>query len=493
VGTIGPGPKIISVASGKGGVGKTNVTLNLAWALARNGHRVCIFDADLGLSNVDILLGISTGQTLEHVLFEGVPLERVIVTVGPGVDLVPGSSGVARMAELTRAMRLRMVREFTALSRYDYVLVDNSPGISPQVLSLCLAAQELLLVVNPEATSITDAYVLLKVLRERGLCWSPHLLINRAPSALVARRVFERIQSTAQKYLSQDCRYLGFLPEDAAVGRAGAWQKPVLEAYPASGFAAAITAAAARLEAVAVAGRHRAVDAAAFWDETVRHFQQTAPLPVSNLAPKAADAPLPEELNKLELELKGIRALFTRLDFPGAPDALVRIAQAGQRRISAIEDVIGRFGPPGSEPRQPAAPAAASAAPPGQQQARVVLVHCGSRDMEELVADILLEMGLAPRLSRRGGGRIDTLQTLSGGAKLSLCVLSASEPSPGLASFLGTLGETPALLLDGSFGRSRKLWQAYPSVRAVLPVPFAVPEFIAEVSTLLQNGLPQPQ
>ena|GEM_PF-424953 len=355
-------PKIIAVASGKGGAGKTNVTLNLAWALSRLGHRVCILDADLGLSNVDVLLGIVPQRTLEQVLFERLPLELAITPVATGIDLVPGFSGVARMAELTRAMRTRLVREFSALSGYEYLLVDNSPGISQQVLALCLSAQELVVVVNPEVTSLTDAYALIKVLRGRGLSWPPLVLVNRAPNAQAAELAFRRIQATAQKHLSLNCVSLGHLPEDAAVARAAALQRAVLEAFPQSPFARAVAEAAGRLTRAAGASAGRGKDAASFWDESVRALQRAQeaepirqaapPAPsarivdsVSSAAPGPAAVSVDAEAQGMMRDMEAVRALFTRLNFKGAPEPLRRIAEAGRGHAENLMAALARIAP----------------------------------------------------------------------------------------------------------------------------------------------------
>lgn len=191
--------RTLAIASGKGGAGKTSLAVNLAFALARTGSRVCLLDADLGLSNVDIVLGITTDYTLEDVLFGGLPMEQAVTPVGPGVDVVAGSSGVARLAELTRQQRARLAGQFAKLSAYDFLLVDNSPGISRQVSALCLACQELVVVVNPEAPSMTDAYALIKVLKENGLCKSPAVVVNRAENAAQAHSEgFSRISATCE-------------------------------------------------------------------------------------------------------------------------------------------------------------------------------------------------------------------------------------------------------------------------------------------------------
>jgi len=384
-------PRIIAVASGKGGAGKTNVTLNLAWALSRLGNRVCILDADLGLSNVDVLLGLVPQRTLDQVLFEGVPLELVVTPVATGIDLVPGSSGVARMAELTRAARTRLVREFSALSGYDYLLVDNSPGISPQVLALCLAAQELVVVVNPEVTSLTDAYALIKVLRGRGLAWPPLVLVNRAPNAQAAELAFRRIQATAQKHLGLNCSYLGHVPEDAAVPRAAALQRAVLEAFPQSPFARAVVQAAGRLARSAGESAARGKDPASFWDESVRALQnaeqaeqlqreqrmrqaaRSAP-PATGASSQAPASGVDAEAQGMMREMEAVRALFTRLNFKGAPEPLRRISEAGRGHAEKLMAALTRMAPgvapiasaPPDDPASVRHPAAIPAATPAE-------------------------------------------------------------------------------------------------------------------------------
>ena len=242
--------RILAVASGKGGTGKTSISVNLSLALGRMGRTVCLLDADLGLSNVDVLLGISPKLTLEHVLFEGLPLERVLVSVAPGVDVVPGGSGVSRLADLSREARLSLAGEFSKLQGYDYMVVDGSPGISSQVIALCLACPELMVVVNPDPASITDAYALVKVLSENGMRRSPHLAVNRARSAESAMDIFTRLRGAMSKYLKLDARFLGFIPSDPHMAAASARQRPLVELYPASSAGRAVLDLARSLDGV---------------------------------------------------------------------------------------------------------------------------------------------------------------------------------------------------------------------------------------------------
>jgi len=241
--------RVLAVASGKGGTGKTSVSVNLSLALGRLGRRVCLLDADLGLSNVDVLLGMTPECTLEHVLFEGQPLERAVIQAAPGVDVIPGGSGVTRLADLSREARLSMAREFSKLSGYHYLVVDGSPGVSSQVISLCLSCPEILLVVNPDPAALTDAYALVKVLSGNGMRRSPLLLVNRASGPEQGREIHERLRRAMARHLSLDLRYLGHIPRDPHVSAAAARQRPLVKLYPAAPAARALLELAGRLDA----------------------------------------------------------------------------------------------------------------------------------------------------------------------------------------------------------------------------------------------------
>ncbi|MEG6550720.1 MinD/ParA family protein, partial [Desulfocurvibacter africanus] len=266
--------RIVSVASGKGGVGKTSVAVNLAWALARAGRKVCLLDADLGLSNVDIYLGIRPEKTLEDVLFAGLPMEQALVPAGRNVDVISGSSGVTRMAELDRERRSLLTREFSKLNSYDYLIIDNSPGIAAQVISICLSSDDIVMVVNPEAASVTDAYAFIKVLKENGLWRQPLVLLNRCRDRHHARTVFERFNETTRRYLSVTCRPLGAVPLDGNLPRSAALRQPVLETSPNSPASLAFLNAARILDADFEEGGAIRSGVRDFWDQSVIHLQQ---------------------------------------------------------------------------------------------------------------------------------------------------------------------------------------------------------------------------
>jgi flagellar biosynthesis protein FlhG len=381
--------RIVGVASGKGGAGKTSVTVGLAFALARAGKRVCILDADLGLANVDILLGLSPSLTLEDVLFENVPLERALVPAGPGVDVIPGSSGVSRMADLTRAARLRLAREFHKLSGHDYLLVDTSPGISGQVVSLCLACPDLVVVVNPEATSITDGYAMVKVLKEQGLTRPPMLLVNRSRDEALGRAVFERVKAAAQKYLKLNLVSLGQVPWDETLSLAAARQRPVLETAPASPASLAFLRAARVLSGLDSPSEapHRFFDAA-----VVRAMQQP------RAGAKAPAAAPPDPLAAAGA-VRDLDAAIALLD--GAEDLADPAERAG--RLATARLGLRRL-------RDRIRGVAGDAARPPAPRGRAVVVS-PNRSMAEVLTEVVEAAGLVvaqpPGGVRRGpDGRV---------------------------------------------------------------------------------------
>ena len=232
--TAGP-VRVIAVSGGKGGVGKTTVAINLATALTQAGQRVMLLDGDLGLANVDVLLGLAPRYTLAHVLSGERTLEEIIVETAGGLRVAPAASGVARMANLGPAEHLGLVRAFSGLaSQLDTLIVDTSAGIADGVLRFSQAAQHVLLVLRDEPASITDAYALIKVLsREHGV-QRFRVLVNMTRETNQGPAVFQRLQRVTQRYLEVALEYVGEIPDDTWLGRAIREQRPVIEAYPSS-------------------------------------------------------------------------------------------------------------------------------------------------------------------------------------------------------------------------------------------------------------------
>jgi flagellar biosynthesis protein FlhG len=227
-------PRVISVTSGKGGVGKTNVVANLALALTLLEKRVLVLDADLGLSNIDVLLGLTPRYTIEH-LFSGERSLSEIVVEGPGgMSILPASSGVFDLVDLDPGRKILLLNELDQMVHsVDVLLIDTGAGISSNVMYFNMAAQESIVIVTPEPTSITDAYALIKILSTRFKKRHFTVLVNLVPTESEAREVFRKISVVADRFLgSLSIDYLGFIPEDGKLPLAVRHQKPVLELYP---------------------------------------------------------------------------------------------------------------------------------------------------------------------------------------------------------------------------------------------------------------------
>lgn len=231
-----PGPvRVIAVTGAKGGVGKTNVSVNLAACFARLGRKVMLMDADLGLANVDVLLGLHASYDLRHVIAGERSLDEVIVDGPSGVRIVPSASGVARMAELSNAEHVGLIRAFSELSDpVDVLLVDTAAGISDSVVSFSKAAQEVLVVVCDEPTSITDAYALIKVLsRDHGV-ERFHILANMVKDKVQGEELFFKISRVAERFLDVSLRYVGAVPFDEQLRKSVQKQTAVVESAPRS-------------------------------------------------------------------------------------------------------------------------------------------------------------------------------------------------------------------------------------------------------------------
>ena len=229
-----PGPvQVIAVTGGKGGVGKTSVSVNLATALASAGRRVMLLDGDLGLANVDVFLGLSPRHTMAHVLSGERTLEEIILESPHGIQVVPGASGVAELANLSAAGHLGLVQAFSALSnRVDTLIVDTSAGISHSVVQFTQAAQHVLLVVCDEPASMTDAYALVKVLSRNHEVSKFHVLANMTRAPGEGEGLFAKLQRVTGRFLDVTLEYVGEIPEDPYLRRAIREQRPVLAAFP---------------------------------------------------------------------------------------------------------------------------------------------------------------------------------------------------------------------------------------------------------------------
>ncbi|MBQ0797238.1 MAG: MinD/ParA family protein [Zhongshania sp.] len=225
--------KVIAVSSGKGGVGKTNVSVNLACQLARRGNRVLLMDADLGLANVDIMLGLKPKWNLSHVLDGKCSIEDILLPGPDGISIIPAASGIKKMAELDNDQHAAIVRSLSALSGdYDVMIVDTAAGISDSVITFSRASQYVLVVVTDELTSMADAYALIKVMNRDAGIKRFKVLRNMVNSYDQARDGFERLNEVAQRFLDVTLEYAGFIPRDPYLIKADTRQKAVSDLYP---------------------------------------------------------------------------------------------------------------------------------------------------------------------------------------------------------------------------------------------------------------------
>lgn len=229
------GGRAIAVASGKGGVGKTNIVANMGTALARRGKRVTALDADLGLANLDILLNLNPPRNLNHVFRGEARAEEIVIEASPGFKIIPGASGIQALADLDDLRRSELLRAMIPLTRGDdFLLIDSAAGIGRNVIDMCLAAGEVIVVTNSEPTSLTDAYGLIKILWGRSPDATIRLVVNSAKNAADAKSVYGKLTDVIEKFLGRRIDYLGHVLKDERVGMAARRQTPFVVSYPRS-------------------------------------------------------------------------------------------------------------------------------------------------------------------------------------------------------------------------------------------------------------------
>ncbi|MBI9098048.1 MAG: MinD/ParA family protein [Spirochaetaceae bacterium] len=232
--SFGTKTKIITVASGKGGVGKTNISTNLALAYGKLGKKVIVLDADLGLANVNVVMGMIPKYNLYHVIRKQKTMKEVILDTDYGIQIVAGASGFSKIANLTDEERDSFISELTELSSADIIIIDTSAGVSSNVLSFVEAADEVIIVTTPEPTAITDAYGIIKIISTEidDLDLDLKLIVNRVTSVTEAKKISQRVINIAGQFLNLKVDYLGFVYEDPSVQSSVRKQIPFMVADP---------------------------------------------------------------------------------------------------------------------------------------------------------------------------------------------------------------------------------------------------------------------
>lgn len=242
--------RVITVASGKGGVGKTNLSVNMAIAYARLGKRVIIMDADLGLANVNILLDIIPKFNLYHVIRKQKTMREIMVDTQYGIQMIAGASGFSKIANLSEEERQSFITELYTLSNADIIIIDTSAGVSSNVLSFIAAADDAIIITTPEPTAITDAYGIIKIIATEveNLNIGLKLVVNRVKNVTEGRKVAERIINISGQFLNLKVEYLGCVYEDPIVQSSVLKQRPFMVQDPKSKAAISVQHLVGRIE-----------------------------------------------------------------------------------------------------------------------------------------------------------------------------------------------------------------------------------------------------
>lgn len=244
--------RIIAVSSGKGGVGKTNIAINMAIGYAQLGKKVVVMDADLGLANVNVVLGIIPKYNLYHLIKKQKNMRDIILDTSYGIKIVAGASGFAKIANLSEDERLNFIQELSELSIADVIIIDTGAGVSNNVISFVAAADDAIIVTTPEPTAITDAYGIVKIIATEidNLNLGIKLVVNRVKSVTEGKRVAQRVINIASQFLNLKVDYLGCVYDDNTVQNSVVKQKPFIITDPKSKVAISVKNLVGRLEKV---------------------------------------------------------------------------------------------------------------------------------------------------------------------------------------------------------------------------------------------------
>ena len=262
--------KTIAFTSGKGGVGKSNIAINTAITLAKRGARVCVLDADTGLANINILIGLAPQYTLEHIISGEKTLSDITLAAPGGIDIIPGASGVATCVELEATQQHELLLSLEGLeSKYDYLLIDTGAGISPTVLHFVVSSQMPIVVITPEPTSLTDAFSLLKVLHKSNFKRSVNVLVNLSPNIGKAREIYKRFEAAVNKYIGLRVRFIGSISRDESIATGVFRQSPVTLGNPSLPPCQEFNLLVDNIEKIYIAGLIKPVRFDLYWQRQV--------------------------------------------------------------------------------------------------------------------------------------------------------------------------------------------------------------------------------
>ena len=262
--------RVIAITSGKGGVGKTNIVANLGFALSRLGKKVLILDADLGLGNLDVLLGLAPRYNLSHVISGEKSLEEIILK-GPGkLEILPASSGIQELTQLSKQQKIQILTKLDLLiDSFDVLLIDTAAGISTNVLDFNATAQEILVVVSPEPTSLTDAYALMKVLSLKYSEKHCKLLVNQAANDQEGRDIYRQLNLVTERFLVISVKYFGCVLFDEKVTKSVRRQQIILELYPDSPASKSFSMLAKKIKNMKISKSTKG-DSNLFWEHLIQ-------------------------------------------------------------------------------------------------------------------------------------------------------------------------------------------------------------------------------
>lgn len=315
--------RVIAICSGKGGVGKSSISVNLGIALSRIGHNVCLFDADAGMANVNILMGLKPTHGLEHVVLSDMKVDDIMLSAPHGLKVIPGANGIEQCADISGRGQLRLAKQLAGIERrFDYMLIDTAAGMAESTLGFIQSAQHTLLIITTEPTSLTDAFSLIKVLRRRGRRRNYHVIVNMCSHVKQAREVYTRFAGAVAKYIGVNVSYAGYILQDESLRAAVTMQSPVT-LFPET-------------------------------DPSCRHFLRLA----DTLAEKLAQTPAQPALSRYWYRLSQNTQLNKTADlsFPALQDRLLDLIAQGKipaQDLARLRDRLNRALEHPEEKRQP--------------------------------------------------------------------------------------------------------------------------------------------